>query len=88
MASQAERTGPSSRAGRAQRARQAKTPPRPVGDIISDLTKERDGLVEAVDNLKVEARATKDRLLPRALAIVGAALASLFLLRRRRRKRR
>ena len=73
---------------RAQRARQTKPPPRPVGEIIGDLTRERDGLVEAVDNLKVEARQTRDQVLPKALAAVGAALASLFVLRRIRRRRR
>jgi len=82
MASQADPTSPTSAAGRAQRARQAKTPPRPVGEIVSDLTRERNGLVDAVDNLKVEARVTRDRVLPKALAAVGAALASLFILRR------
>ena len=79
MASQADPTGP---AGRARGTGQAKPPPRPVGEIISDLTRERDGLVEAVDNLKVEARDTRDRVLPKAVAAVGAALASLFILRR------
>jgi len=65
-----------------------RTPPRPVSEIIGDLTRERKGLVDAVDTLKLEARETKDRLVsPRTFAIVGGALASLFLLRRRRRRK-
>jgi hypothetical protein len=60
-------------------------PPRPVGEIISDLGRERDGLVEAVDQLKLEAKATRQRYLsPRTAAIAGGALLSLILLRRRR----
>ena len=80
--------GAGSLSGPANRAHQPPTPPRPIPEIISDLGRERDGLVEAVDNLKLEARSTRERVLsPRTFAILGGALASLFLLRRRRKRR-
>ena len=63
-------------------------PPRPVGDIINDLGRERKGLVEAVDQLKLEAQATRERFISaRTAAIAGGALLSLILLRRRRKHR-
>jgi len=73
----------------AQKAATPRTPPRPVSEIIGDLIREREGLVGAVDNLKLEARETRDRYAStRTFAIVGGAIASLILLRRRRRRRR
>jgi len=68
--------------------RRKRTPPRPVGEIISDLGRERDGLLEAVDQLKLEAKATRERYLSaRTAAIAGGVLLSLILLRRRRKRR-
>jgi len=58
-------------------------PPRPPAEIIRDLERERAGLVDAVDRLKVQSRATRDRFVaPRTLAIAGSALVSLILFRR------
>jgi len=80
-------TGAAAGAG-SQKEWQPRPPPRPVPEIINDLAREREGLVDAVDTLKLEARETKDRLVsPRTFAIVGGALTSLFLLRRRRRRK-
>lgn len=79
------------RAGRSKGAasdRKVRTPPRPVGEVVRDLERERDGLVEAVDTLRVEATATRARVLsPRVFAMVGGALITLIALRRRRKRR-
>jgi hypothetical protein len=61
----------------------AKPPARPVGEVVADLELERRGLVDAVNQLKLEAKSLKARLLSRRnLAIAGGALVALFVLRR------
>jgi hypothetical protein len=67
---------------------EVRTPRRSAEEVVRDLEQERAGLVEAVDRLKVEARATKARLLsPRTLAIAGGVVVLLIALRRWRKKR-
>ena len=67
----------------------AKPPARPVGEVVADLELERRGLVDAVDQLKAEAKSLKARILSRRnLAIAGGALVALFVLRRWLRSRR
>ena len=63
-------------------------PARPVPEIVRDLQQERERLVAAVDQLKLEARVSRQRVLSaRSLAIVGGAVVALLVLRRRRRRR-
>ena len=65
-----------------------KPPPRPIEEVVRDLERERGGLVDAVDQLKAQVKATKQRLFnPRILAIAGGALVGLFVLRRLLRSR-
>jgi hypothetical protein len=64
------------------------TPRRSAEEVVRDLEKERAGLIEAVDRLKVQASATKARLLsPRTLAIAGGVVVLLIALRHWRKKR-
>jgi hypothetical protein len=66
-----------------------KVPPRPVGAVVADLERERRSLVDAVEQLKLEARSVKARILSRRnLAIAGGALVALFVLRRWLKSRR
>jgi len=58
-----------------------KPPPRPVEEVIRDLELERRGLVDALQDLKLQARSTKERFLsPRILIIAGGAVVGLFVL--------
>jgi hypothetical protein len=85
MSTEADR---SRRSYRDVRSRKDRTAPRPVGEVLRDLDQERGRLVDAIDQLKVEASATRARLLsPRTFAIAGGALVALVALRRRRKKR-
>jgi hypothetical protein len=66
-------------------------PARATAEVLRELEIERARLVEAVDRLKLEAQAAKERLQPkRALAIAGGALVAMFVARlaARRRKER
>jgi hypothetical protein len=86
MAPVADRPG---LAHRAESPRKARVPARPVGEVLRDLERERRSLVDAVDHLKREARAMRDRVFsPRNLAIAGGTLVALVVLRRRRKSRR
>ncbi len=72
----------------ASNGRQARTPARPVDEVLTDLERERLGLVEAVDQLKAQARATKARLVsPRIIAIAVGAIVALVALRQWRKRR-
>ena len=76
----ADRPDPAQGAASPKRPR---VPSRPVGEVLRDLEQERAGLVDAVDRLKTEARATRKRFLsPRVLAIAGGAVVALVVLRR------
>ena len=60
-----------------------KPPPRPVEEVVRDLEQERRGLVDALDDLKAQARSTKERFLsPRILIIAGGAVVGVFVLLR------
>ena len=66
-----------------------KAPPRPIEDVVRDLERERGGLVDALDQLKLEAKSLKARLFARRnLAIAGGGLVALFVLRRWLKSRR
>ena len=66
---------------------EGRAPRRSPEEVVRDLERERAGLIEAVDRLKVEANATKARVLsPRTLAIVGGVVVLLIAFRRWRRK--
>ena len=79
-------TVPAESSGRPAGSPPDRPPPRPPEEIIRDLERERAGLVDAVDRLKLQSRATRDRFVaPRTLAIAGSAVVSLILLRRWRR---
>ena len=58
-----------------------KPPARPVEDVVRDLERERRGLVDALDELKLQARSKKERFLsPRILIIGGGAVVGFFVL--------
>jgi hypothetical protein len=58
-----------------------KPPPRPVEEVILDLEQERRGLVDKLEDLKLQARSIKERFLsPRTLIIAGGAAVGLFVL--------
>jgi hypothetical protein len=65
---------------------------RPTGEVLRDLERERAGLVDAIDRLRSEGQAAKERLPTRRLAVIaGGALATMVIVRgalRRRRDRR
>jgi hypothetical protein len=64
-------------------------PARATAEVLRELVSERARLVEAVDRLKVEAQAARDRLQPkRAVAIAGGALVAMFVVRQALRRRR
>ena len=55
--------------------------PRPVEEVIRDLEQQRRGLVDALDDLKLQARSTRERFLsPRILIVAGGAVVGLFVL--------
>jgi len=64
-------------------------PFRSTAEVLSDLERERAGLVEALDRLKAETQAAKERLPSRRLlAIAGGALIAMIVVRRALRRHR
>ena len=65
------------------------TPLRTTSEVLRDLERERAGLIEALDRLKLETQAAKERLPSRRIAMIAAgALVGLLILRRAMRRRR
>ena len=67
-----------------------KPPPRSPDEIERDIEAERQGLVDAVSELRSEIDATRDRIqraIPRVAAVVGALIVFRLFRRRRRRRR-
>jgi hypothetical protein len=76
----ADKTVPTDGAGPADAAPK-KPPPRPIDEVVRDLEQERRGLVDALDDLKSQARSTKERFLSRrTLIVAGGAIVGLFVL--------
>jgi hypothetical protein len=66
-----------------------KPSPRKGDEIVRDIDAERTELHGAIDSLRAEVQATKEKLLsPRTLGTVGGALLGLIILRRIRRRHR
>ena len=67
----------------------APTPTRPPAEILRDIEAERAGLTEAVASLRQEVDATRAKILSkRTLGIVVGSVATILLVRRRRRRHR
>ena len=66
----------------------APKPARQPAEIIRDIELERAKLVDSVDALRAEARATREKVLsPRVLGTVGGVIGGFILLRLLRRRR-
>jgi len=66
-----------------------KAPFRPTSEVLSDLERERTGLVDAIDRLRAQAQSAKERLpTKRLLMMAGGALLAMVVVRRALRRRR
>jgi len=70
-------------------AREDHVPARSTEEVVNDLERERAQLVDAIERLRLEGQAARDRLPVRRLLMIGAgSLAGLLVARQALRRRR